>query len=219
MTINININKVLFAILVIAAVLCCFYLLRKGGTTIVDVEDIEYTDSVGRYHKVYKDEDFKALKDENKALYDSLKEYRDQITYLINFKAKNEYKTDTVYTSNEVSDTVKAETYEYTNEPNDTMAYTLRVHAEKEPIWYSLDITTNSEYTIVNKSYDDDMNHVTIEGDGEITDVTVFKRKEKRGVMDRLSVGPSIGVGYDPLGKRVSPTIGISVTYDILRKK
>lgn len=180
------------------------------------VEEIEYTDTNGAYHKLFYETEFNSLKKENKALYDSLKQYKEQITYLIQFKDKREYSTGHVDIH---EDTTNASTtFEYVNEPNDTMRYKLKINADKEPYWYSLDITTNTEYTIVNKTYDDGLNHTTVEGGGEISDITIFKKKEKTKFMDRFSFGPMVGVGYDPVNKNISPMIGIGITFD-LRKK
>lgn len=211
--------KYVAPILIITSIMVLvLYLLLSSvrKDTITSVEKIEYVDTLGTYHKIYAEEDFKALKNENKALYDSLKKYKDQIDYLVKFKVKNDYSTGTVYTSSEDADTtVESHTFEYTNEPNDTMRYKLKINSEKEPNWYSLDITTNNEYTIINKSYDDGTNHITIDGNGEVSDVTVFKRKEKRGFWNRFSIGPGVTVGYDPINNRFGTTVGVSVSFDL----
>lgn len=180
------------------------------------IEHIEYVDTSGNYHKMFYEAEFNELKKENKALYDSLKKYKNQVTYLIQFNDKKEYTTGQVDICEDTTNT--STTFEYTNEPNDTMRYNLKINADKEPYWYSLDITTNTEYTIVNKRYDDGLNHTIIEGGGEISDVTVYKKKEYTKFIDRFSFGPSIGVGYDPVNKRITPMIGVGVTFD-LRKK
>lgn len=208
----INKNK---AVLLLFLVTLLYSLYKCSNPNVITLERIEFVDSVGTYHQIYQEEDFKALKEENKALYDSLKECKDQITYLIQFKAKNEYSTGKVLI-NEESDTItESHTYEYTNEPNDTMKYNLKINSEKEPNWYSLDITTNNQYTIVNKTYDDGNNHITIDGSGDISDVTVFKKKEKRKFWDRFSYGPSVTVGYDPINNRIGTVVGVSVTFNL----
>lgn len=209
--------KALLLFLLVVVVLFCLHKCRSSET-VVNVDDIEYTDEDMVYHKYYYEDDFKTLKEENKALYDSLKQYKDQITYLIKFKDKKDYSTGIVSVNDDTTSVGTSNTFEYVNEPNDTMRYKLRINAEKEPNWYSLDITTNTEYTIVNKSYDNGFNQTTIEGGGEISDVTVFKKKEKTKFIDRFVIGPSVGVGYDPISNRLTPMIGISVTFD-LRKK
>lgn len=202
-------------LLPIVAVVILYSLYRCKSADVPKVEKIEYVDSVGTYHELYYEDDFESLKKENKALYDSLKKYKDEITYLIKFKVKNEYSTGVVHTGEEENDSVESQTFEYTNEPNDTMRYNLKINAEKQPNWYSIDITTNSEYTIVNKTYENGQNHATIEGDGEISDVTIFKKKEKRKFWDRFSIGPGVTAGYDPINNRMGLTVGVTASFDL----
>jgi hypothetical protein len=74
------------------------------------------------------------------------------------------------------------------------------------------------KFTIVNKSkYDSNINHITIgsQGSGEISDVTVFKKKEKKKLMDRISIGPGATAGYDPINKNWGVMVGIGVSYDL----
>ena len=44
------------------------------------IDEIEYVDTTGTYHKLYYESKFKELKKENRELYDSLKKYKDKIT-------------------------------------------------------------------------------------------------------------------------------------------
>lgn len=193
-------------------ILGCVYSLGRCSQSKAEVT--EFTDTAGTYHQIYQEDDFKSLKSENKALYDSLKRYKDEISYLIRFRARNEYSTGKVVVSEDTAN-VETHTYEYTNEPNDTMTYNLKINAEKEPNWYSIDITTNNQYTIVNKSYGDGNNHVTIDGDGEISDVIVYKKKDKRGFWNRFSFGPGITAGYDPVNNRFGVVAGVTVSFDL----
>lgn len=208
-------NNILPLIFVIMLV-CVYFLGRCSATNNTEIEEkIEFTDNVGIYHQIYQEEDFKSLKNENKSLYDSLKKYKDEISYLIQFKARNEYSTGKVVVNEDTTENVESYTYEYTNEPNDTMTYSLKINAEKEPNWYSIDITTNNQYTIINKSYGDGNNHVTIEGDSEISDVIVYKKKEKRGFWNRFSFGPGVTAGYDPVNNRFGVVAGVTVSFDL----
>lgn len=208
-------NKALLLSLLVVAVLYGIYKCTNDSNTSVVKEKIEYVDDTGTYHKLYDENDFNKLKKENKALYDSLKKYKDEITYLIQFKVKNDYSTGKVIVNEELDSTIESHTYEYTNEPNDTMRYNLKINSVSEPNWYSLDITTNAQYTIVNKTYDDGTNHITIDGDGEISDATIFKKKEKRKLWDRFSFGPGITVGYDPIRGNMGVVVGVSATFDL----
>ena len=191
-----------------------------------DITKVEYTDSSGTYHKVYYDEDFKALKKENKELYDSLKAYKDQISYLAQFTYTKEYNTGKVESKpanvevesvTDEGDTLKI--YEYSNNPNDTIHYTLRVGSISEPNWYQLNTKISEKFTIVNKSGADGSNHVTIESNnkGTISDVTVFKKEEKKTFWKRFKTGPGATVGYDPINKNFGMAVGWTVTFDITK--
>ena len=186
------------------------------------IDEIEIVDTTGTYHKVYYEKKFKELKKENKELYDSLKQYKDKISYLVQFSHENKYNTGEVHTKPIVKDSAinnenkVAKTYEYTSEPNDTFQYKLNVNSFTEPNWYSIQATVKNKYTIVNKEYED-VNHITIKPDdgGTISDVTVWKKKEKRSFWDRFSFGPGVTAGYDPINKQFGVVIGASATFDL----
>ena len=190
------------------------------------VEEIEYKDSLNRYNKIYYESTFKDLKKSNKELYDSLKKYKDQVSYLVQFKYEKQYDTGIVHVKTKkekVHDTVfvkedlVAKTYEYFSEPNDTFQYNLKINSEKEPNWYSLKTKFKDKFTIVNKEDGNGMNHITIgsETSGDITDVTVFKKKEKRKFVDRLGIGPAVTAGYDPINRNFGIMVGVGITYDL----
>ena len=175
------------------------------------IDEIEYTDSTGAYNKLYYETKFASLKKQNKELYDSLKQYKDKIDYIVQFYHEKEYNTGQVHTKPNIIDSVVydtipytvppiAKTYEYTSEPNDTFQYKLNVNSFTEPNWYSIQAKVKNKFTIVNKE-EGGMNHITIEpgNGGTITNPTVWKKKEKRSLWDRFSFGPGITAGYDQL--------------------
>ena len=61
------------------------------------------------------------------------------------------------------------------------------------------------------------MNHVTIQPNdgGSVSNVTVFKKKEKRSFWDRFSIGPSVTAGYDVVNKQWGIMAGASATFDL----
>lgn len=197
------------------------------------VEEIEYIDSTNTYNKIYYEKEISSLRKKNKELFDSLKKYKKEIDFLVQFKYKKSYETGVVHTKKNNSQSVtvtkeeqginpeeklEAKTYEYLSEPNDTFEYKLRINSEKEPNWYSLSANVKDKFTIVNKSKDDsNINHITIgsQGSGEISDVTVFKKKEKKKLRDRISIGPGATAGYDPINKNWGVMVGIGVSYDL----
>jgi hypothetical protein len=191
------------------------------------IDEIEYTDSTGIYNKLYYEAKFVSLKKENKELYDSLKQYKDKIDYIIQFYHEKEYNTGQVTTKPNIIDSVVydtipvtipqiAKTYEYLSEPNDTFQYKLNVNSFIEPNWYSIQAKVKNKFTIVNKE-EGGMNHITInpENGGTISNPTVFKKKEKRNFLDRFSFGPGITAGYDPINKQFGIVVGASATLDL----
>lgn len=184
------------------------------------MSEIEYLDSLDRYHKVFYDRKFNELRKENKQLYDSLKQYKDKVDFLLRFKYEKEYdtgiveivKTDTVYVSDE------PRTFEYEGEPADTFSYKLRINSNTEPNWYSLSVRTKDEFTIVNKKTEgSSLNELTIEGGGgTISDVTAFSRKDNgKKLKDIVSVGPCVTAGYDVVNNKAGVMVGVGITIDL----
>jgi len=193
------------------------------------IEEVEYYDSLNNYNKVYYSKTFKELKKENKELYDSLKQYKDKIDFIVQFTHEKNYQTgkvetkpnivdSVIYDTIKVSETLMAKTYEYNSEPNDTFQYKLNINSYTEPNWYSLNVRTKNKFTIVNKE-EDGINHITIgsNDNGNISNVTVFNKKEKRKFLSRFSVGPSVTAGYDIVNKQLGIMAGVSVTFDLTK--
>lgn len=213
-------------ILVIIGLLCfTHYKMYETKKHINDI--VVYKDSINRYNKIYYESAIDELKKHNRQLYDSLDASKDKIDYLVQFTAKQKYSTGKVIVKEKwIKDTVyvdsikAAKTYEYCNvNPNDTMNYKLQINSEEEPNWYSLDITTSSKYTIINKEIGGGANHIQIggnNGSSDITDVTVFKKKKKT-FWDRFVIGPSITGGYDVINKQFGFMVGASATFDITK--
>ena len=163
------------------------------------IDEIEYTDTTGTYHKQYYETKFKELKKINRELYDSLKQYKDKIDYIVQFYHEKDYNTGQVHTKPKIIDSVVydtvlvtipqvAKTYEYTSEPNDTFQYKLNVNSFTEPNWYSINAKVKNKFTIVNKEDGNGMNHITIdpENGGTVSNTTIFKKEKKRSFWDRV---------------------------------
>lgn len=180
------------------------------------VDEVEFIDSTNAYNKMFYSQKFEALKHENATLYDSLRSYKNQINHLLQFTYEKEYNSGKIVIS-ETSDSLKkAQTFEYTSEPTDTFQYKLRINAESEPNWYSLQARLKETFTIVNKQ-EGDNNHLTVESDnkGTITDVTAFEKRQRKTFKDRFSIGPAVTVGYDPFNKNFGMMIGVGISYDL----
>lgn len=217
----------IIAILIVVIVGLVAYFNYKLNEKQKKIDEIEYTDSTGIYNKLYYEAKFASLKKENKELYDSLKQYKDKIDYIIQFYHEKEYNTGQVTTKPNIIDSVVydtipvtipqiAKTYEYLSEPNDTFQYKLNVNSFIEPNWYSIQAKVKNKFTIVNKE-EGGMNHITInpENGGTISNPTVFKKKEKRNFLDRFSFGPGVTAGYDPINKQFGIVVGASATLDL----
>lgn len=217
----------IITLLIVTIVGLCAYInyqIDKGKKM---MDEIDYVDSINQYHKYYYETKFKELKKTNKELYDSLKQYKDKITYLIQFTHEKDYNTGVINTkpnivNTNIKDSMKvdtplvAKTYEYMSEPNDTFQYKLNVNSYTEPNWYSIQAKVKNKFTIVNKE-EGGMNHVTIQPNdgGNVSNVTVFKKKEKRSFWNRFSFGPGFTVGYDPINKQWGMTAGLTGTFDL----
>jgi len=192
------------------------------------VEEVEYYDSLNNYNKIYYNKKFDELKKENKQLYDSLKKSKSQIEFLVQFTHEKEYETgkviikkDTIYRDSLIEIKLpEPKNFEYTSEPNDTFSYKLTINSSLEPNWYSIKAKTKNKFTIVNKQDSEDgPNHITIGSNtgGITSDVTVFHKKQKRKIWDRVSIGPSVTAGYDAVNKQWGIMAGASVTFDLTK--
>lgn len=214
----------LFIFTIAISILSTFLVTRRCSSTkssSIVSEGTEYVDSNKTYNKIYGDGDFKDLKSENKKLYDSLRESKDKIDYLLQFKYEKSYSSGKVNLNGETmkNDSSKSRDYIYESVPNDSFEYKLTINSEKEPNYYKLDTRFKDRLTVVNEN-ENGVSHVTIksEGKGNVGDVTVFHKKKKTKFSDRFAVGPSVTLGYDPWNKNVGGMVGVSLTYNILKK-
>jgi hypothetical protein len=177
-----------------------------------DLVRIQTVASDGLSTSIYYDQTIASLKKENKELYDSVKAFKSEIDYLVQFKYKKRYKTDTVFIDTaRVKDTT---VYEYKNSDNDSINYRLEIASREEPSWYKLDLEVSDKFTIVNKR-DDGINITDIKSDngGELSSVVAVKKK--KSWKENFSFGPSVNVGYDPLNKNMGVMVGFGLSYKI----
>ena len=82
------------------------------------------------YVKIYESQNISKLKNENKALYDSIKKLKN-VESTIEIRYKYRYKTDTVYLTKPVKQSaLKDSVYDFVSD-NDTVSYELKSH----PSW------------------------------------------------------------------------------------
>lgn len=205
---HVVIYSVLFAI--IAFLSLQFYFINNKMKS--DLVRIQTVASDGLSTSIYYDQTIASLKKENKELYDSVKAYKSEIDYLVQFKYKKRYKTDTVF----IDTTMVKDThvYEYKNSDNDSINYRLEIASREEPSWYKLDLEVSDKFTIVNKR-DDGINITDIKSDngGELSSVVTVKKK--KSWKENFSFGPSVNVGYDPLNKNMGVMVGFGLSYKI----
>lgn len=208
-------------ILTIAMALCCIamafysYDLRQSLDRKIE---IAYTEGYknGTYTKVDSDKKISELKKENRALYDSIKSYKEQVTFLAQFKYQKVYKTDTIYVHDVTPSQIDSvQTYTYSNGKNDSINYVLDIGSISEPNWYKLKISIHDNFTIINRN-ELGLNNTTIHSDnnGIIEDVTIFNKK-RDSWKDRFKFGPQIGVGYGTFHKKFDTYIGFGITYGL----
>lgn len=204
-------------------VIICFlgynlYIMHeKSKEELIMIEEIKNTNKENQASFIHYEQEIDNLSKLNKELYDSLKAYKNQIDYLVQFKYEKKYdtgviKTDTIKEIVHNKDSV-IKTFEYSNS-NDTLTYNLKIGSVEKPEWYSLNFDVTDKFTIVNKKFDN-FNKTDIESNGEISDVTVLKKKEKKSIFDNISIGPSITMGYDIAKKEPEFIVGFSITYDL----
>lgn len=194
-----------------------YQLHKKAQEEILMLEEIKDTNNDNQVSFIHYEQEIDNLSRLNKELYDSLKSYKNQIDYLVQFKYEKKYDTGIIET-----DSVKeiihdkdsiVKTYEYSN-TNDTLTYNLKIGSIDKPKWYSLDFNVTDNFTIVNKDFDN-FNKTDIESNGIIDDVTILKKKEKKSIFDNISIGPSLSMGYNFATKEPEVILGVSITYDI----
>lgn len=194
-----------------------YVLHEKSKEELVMVEEIKNTNKANQASFIHYEQEIDNLSKLNKELFDSLKIYKNQIDYLVQFKYKKKYdtgiiKTDTIVEFVYDEDSI-IKTFEYSN-INDTLTYNLKIGSSVRPEWYSLKFDVTDQFTIVNKKFDN-FNKTDIESNGDISDVTVLKKKEKKNIFDNISIGPSITMGYDIAKKEPEFIVGFSITYDL----
>lgn len=208
-------------------IIICVLLCRVHNITKITEEQIQefehYNESDGLYTKLYYDQTIESLKKENKELYDSIKIFKDEIDYLVQFKYQKEFSTGKIDVSKDTIKNEEIKTFEYNSNENDTLKYNLKIGSVKEPNWYSIDFSVSDDFTIINKKIND-VNKIDIKTDngGKIDNTTIIKVKEKKNILNNFAIGPSITCGYDFAKKEPEFIVGFSITYDItdlLKKK
>lgn len=219
-----DIDKVVISILFFVIIAMGIYTYNITNHTEEVISEIEKYEEKGKYTAIYQDKEISMLRKMNQELYDSLQSQKEEIKFLTRFNYNKKFTTDTIFIYKDKEEPIKVDSvpqvYTYTNTPNDTMKYELKIGSYVEPNWYHLDFEVSDQFTIVNKKVGENMSETNIESlnGATITDVTVFNQKQKKSIWDRIAIGPSITAGYDITHNRMGINVGISVTYDLFEK-
>lgn len=183
----------------------CIYVFfaKKENTRQETVTQKENT-----YIKLYESQKLKALEEENKALYDSIKTLNN-LESAVEIKYVYRYKTDTVYVN--PSDVNQDSVYNYTYD-NDTIKYDLAIKA-KDLIWHETNFELHDKFAIVSTENDGLVTTIINHSPNvNIEDVTTW-HKEK-GFWDNIYYGPSLSVGYGLFNNRPDVFVGFSVGWN-----
>ena len=216
---KIDVNVIINAILIIA--LCLLGWQNFKQNEMIDKQTVQLTSKNTDDNKsttIVYEQKLESLKKINRDLYDSLKIYKDEIDYLVQFKYKKDYVIQDTITKIDTTNINEINEYTYSNkEKNDTLNYQLKIGSKIEPNWYTINFQIADKFTIVNKEIND-INETTIQpstNNGQITDVTVLKQKEKFNLKDKVAIGPSITSGFSIVDKKFDVIVGISATLDL----
>lgn len=179
--------------------------------------DAEYRKD-NTYTKIYESQKIEKLKNENKILYDSIKNLKN-VESAIEIQYKYRYKTDTVYVNKIIKETIENNDSVYDiHYDNDTINYNLKIKAN-DVRWYIFDFNINDKFTLINQNKND-LNETTIihNPNIEIKETTMYHIIDKKNKWYKsFAIGPQIGVGVNKQGE-FSPYFGIGITYNILKK-
>ena len=164
------------------------------------------------YIKIYESQAIETLKKKNKALYDSLMVERGRKPEsAIEIRYKYKYVTDTI-TKTEFVQTEDS-VYHYASD-NDTVKTEIDLKAS-DLDWVNVRTTISDKFTIINRTGDDGTVETTINHSPNVEIEHVDTWHVKKTWKDNLFFGPSASAGYDPIRRKPSIIIGVSVGYNL----
>lgn len=191
------------------------YLRTTNGNNVVNSEEYSKDNT---YTRIYESQKIEKLKNENKQLYDSIKNLSN-VESAIEIRYKYKYKTDTVFVAVKSEGKVQKEDSVYDfHSDNDTVSYNIKVKATNLQ-WYTMDFTINDKFTIVNQN-ENNLNKTTITNSDnvKIEGTTVYHRQDNANKWyNRFAIGPSIGVGVNQKGQ-FNTYIGVGIMFNLLKK-
>lgn len=215
---------VLISILI---VLLCFSVNKCSNSKLEYKNNIEALNDSIRYvqdkngnlvaTKLAFEAELKDLKLLNKELYEEIETLRksgNSVNSGVQFSGTVQNpESDTIYiVSHDTIDRGFEKSFAFNNEyrklegkvsySNDTVG----VNINKDEVYFDYTIAIDNKNNILIKSSNPYIMY------SEISGFQIPKEKKKRWYL-----GPSVNVGYDPVSGRISPTVGVSIGYGILR--
>lgn len=192
------------AMIFIMAALCVVVMVGKRN--IERERDVAKEEA---YIKIYQTQTIEDLKKKNRELYDSvisLSSHGDAES-AIQIKYRYVTKTDTVTKTKFVrgADSV----YHYVSD-NDTIRTEIDVKAADFD-WCKTSTTVNDKFTIITRNGGDGKMETTIGHSPNVEVEKVDAWRKKMTFRDRISVGPSVGVGYGVVNRKFDIYVGVSV--------
>lgn len=224
-------KKTLFKVAIfILFILLLLFLSNRCANYFLKKNKIEYVDTANVKIVKYNEEEIGRLRVENAKLYDAVSRYQKEIDYLSQFAYDKIYDTGKVEINKKLSKDKKSNliekvdssrTFVYENKPNDSLTYKLLINSTKEPNWYSLNVKVHDVITVVNKDKGNSQNELTIKTDNkaDISDVTVFKKKKKGNIFNKIAIVPGVFYGYDIKNKNLGYGVGVTIGYNIFGTK
>lgn len=161
------------------------------------------------YIKIYQTQTIEDLKKKNQELYDSITSLsaHGEPESALQIKYKYVTKTDTVTKTQFVQG--KDSVYHYVSD-NDTIRTEIDVKA-KDFDWAKTSTTVNDKFTIITRKGDNGTMETTIGHSSNVEVEKVDAWRKKTTFKDRITVGPSVGVGYGVFNKKFDLYVGVSV--------
>lgn len=193
-------------VLIIVLSIYCVYVGRENKK----MSSFDEIKRENMYLKIYDSQSIEALKKENKALYDTIKNLKN-VESAIQIKYVYKYKSDTVFVTDTNTVLKPDSIYHYENN-SDSVNYVLDIKAN-ELKWHKLNLSINDKFTIITKQ-DDNRTETSINTDYGSVESTTMWHKNKSW-KDRIVVGPSVGAGYGFINKKFDFFVGGSIAIDL----
>lgn len=201
-----------WALILLLMVVCLFDYF--GGRSTRTYQPSAELQRENTYIKIYDSQRIENLKNENKALHDSIKNIRNaetavEVRYLI------KHTTDTIKETQFVRDLANDSIYHYTAD-NDTVQMNIDVKAAQLD-WVQSSFSIRDKFRIINAEEDGE-NHLYVDHSPNVTieGVDAWHREpQKKKWYNHIHAGPAVGFGYGITSRQVDVFVGgaIVVTF------